>query len=106
VQQYVKINACVRQTNQQRYDKMASAGKVYVSVFSAEEGRRKPAPEIYRRALSLLSVAPQEAIYVDDRLKNVQGARQVGMHALHFTDSVGIRQEIRRLLALARETYE
>jgi type I restriction enzyme S subunit len=34
VQQYVKINACVRQTNQQRYDKMASAGKVYISKES------------------------------------------------------------------------
>ena len=69
-----------------------------VIVFSAEEGLSKPEPEIYRRALSRLDVVPQDAIYVDDRLKNVQGARQVGMHALHFADSVGVRQEIERLL--------
>jgi FMN phosphatase YigB (HAD superfamily) len=77
-----------------------------VSVFSAEEGTRKPDPEIYGRALSRLGVTPAEAIFVDDRLKNVQGARQVGMHALHFADSVEIRQEIQRLLCLAGQEHE
>jgi epoxide hydrolase-like predicted phosphatase len=77
-----------------------------VSVFSAEEGVRKPDPEIYERALSRLGVAPAEAIFVDDRLKNVEGARQVGMHALHYTDSVGVRQEIVRLLGQAGEIYK
>ena len=72
-------------------------------VFSAEEGVRKPDPEIYVRALSRLGVAPAEAIFVDDLLKNVEGARQVGMHALHFVDSAGVRQEIERLLGLAGE---
>ncbi len=77
-----------------------------VRVFSAEEGTRKPDPEIYRRALSRLGVAPAEAIFVDDRLKNVEGARQVGMRTLHFTDSVGVRQEIERLLGSAGEKHE
>ena len=69
-----------------------------VSVFSAEEGVRKPDPEIYKRALSRLGVTPQEAIFVDDRLKNVQGARQVGMQAIHFTDSDRVCCEILRLI--------
>jgi FMN phosphatase YigB (HAD superfamily) len=49
-----------------------------VSVFSAEEGTRKPDPEIYRLALSRLGVAPAEAIFVDDRLKNVEGRARWG----------------------------
>jgi putative hydrolase of the HAD superfamily len=76
-----------------------------VCVFSAEEGVRKPDPEIYVRALARLGVAAAEAIFVDDRLKNVEGARRVGMHALHYTDSVGVRQEIERLLGLAGEVH-
>ena len=76
-----------------------NSGLFDVIVFSAEEGQRKPEPAIYRRALSQLGVAPREAIYVDDRLKNIIGARQVGMHALRFTDSLGVRREIERLLA-------
>jgi putative hydrolase of the HAD superfamily len=75
-------------------------------VFSAEEGVRKPDTKIYRRALARLGVAPAEAIFVDDRLKNVEGARQVGMRALHFTDSVGVRQEIDRLVGSTGATYE
>ena len=69
-----------------------------VRVFSAEEGVRKPDPEIYMRALSRLGVAPQEAIFVDDRLKNVQGARQLGMQAIQFTDSDRVCCQIRRLI--------
>jgi epoxide hydrolase-like predicted phosphatase len=69
-----------------------------VSVFSAEEGLRKPDPEIYRRALSRLGVAPQEAIYVDDRPPNVEGASRIGMQAIQFTDSRAVRQEIQRLI--------
>ena len=77
-----------------------------ISVFSAEEGVRKPDPEIYERALARLGVSPAEAIFVDDRLKNVEGARQVGMHALHFVNSVGVRQEMVRLLGLAGEMHK
>jgi len=69
-----------------------------VSVFSAEESVQKPDPEIYGRALLRLEVAPQEAIFVDDTLRNVKGARLMGMHAILFTDSLKVREETTRLL--------
>ena len=69
-----------------------------VCVFSAEEGVRKPDPEIYRRALSRLDVAPQEAVFCDDRLPNVDGARRIGMHAFQFSNTHQTREEIVRLL--------
>jgi epoxide hydrolase-like predicted phosphatase len=69
-----------------------------VIVFSAEEGICKPEPEIYRRALARLGVEPHEATFVDDRVKNVEGARKVGIHAFRFTDSAAARQEIERLI--------
>jgi putative hydrolase of the HAD superfamily len=74
-------------------------GEVFdVLVFSAEEGVCKPSPEIFRRALSRLEVAPQEAIFVDDMSRNVEGARQIGIHSIHFTNSLAVREEIKRLL--------
>jgi len=75
-----------------------NSGVFDVSVFSAEEGIQKPHAEIYRRAVARLGVAPQEAVFVDDTLANVEGARLIGMRALHFRDSVGLRDEIGRLL--------
>jgi putative hydrolase of the HAD superfamily len=58
-----------------------------VIVFSAEEGVKKPDPEIYRRALARLGVDPQEAIFVDDRLTNIAGAQQIGMQAIHHVET-------------------
>ena len=69
-----------------------------VIVISAEERVRKPGAEIFRRALARLGVAPEEAVFVDDRLLNVEGARRVGMHAVHFTDPLEAREALQRLL--------
>jgi HAD superfamily hydrolase (TIGR01509 family) len=49
-------------------------------VFSEEIGVRKPAPEIFLRALDLLDVPPELAMFVGDRLDvDVQGAANLGM---------------------------
>ena len=49
-------------------------------VFSSEVGKRKPHPEIFERALDALEVAPEEALFVGDRLyEDVRGAGEVGM---------------------------
>jgi epoxide hydrolase-like predicted phosphatase len=65
-----------------------------VLVFSGEEGLQKPDPEIYRRALARLEVAPGEAIFVDDVLANVDGARAVGMAGIQFLSSAQVRAEL------------
>ena len=52
-------------------------------VFSAAIGVEKPDPRIFRYALELLDVAPEEALHVgDDQRQDVEGALAAGMHAL------------------------
>lgn len=52
------------------------------AVSSREHGYNKPHPSIFRAALSLLSVSPEEAIMVGDSYAHdVEGARAVGMKA-------------------------
>ena len=54
--------------------------RVDVAVFSDEIGARKPDARIFVRALSELGVAPEEAVFVGDRLvQDVGGAAAVGM---------------------------
>jgi HAD superfamily hydrolase (TIGR01549 family) len=65
-----------------------------VIVFSAEEGLMKPDPAIYHRTLSRLSVDPHEAVFVDDRLTNIAGAQQLGMHAIHHVETQHTIKEI------------
>ena len=58
-----------------------------VMVFSAEEGIAKPDAEIYRRTLARLDVHAHEALFLDDRVENVNTARAVGMQAIHVTSA-------------------
>jgi HAD superfamily hydrolase (TIGR01509 family) len=70
-----------------------------VQVYSDEVGARKPAPEIFLRALAELGVDPLDAMFVGDRLEaDVQGAAGVGMttvQALWFNadDTPGIEPD-------------
>lgn len=51
-----------------------------VMVFAEDVGVSKPRPEIFLRALDELGVAPENAMYVGDRLEtDVQGAANLGM---------------------------
>ncbi|MBN2550921.1 MAG: HAD family phosphatase [Anaerolineales bacterium] len=67
-------------------------------IISAEAGIMKPDPRIYHLALSRLGVEPQEAIFIDDFAHNVDGARAVQMHAIHFKNPAQARAELEALL--------
>ena len=59
---------------------MGLSERLDFSVFSSEVGRRKPDPAIFERALEALGVAPENALFVGDRLyEDVRGAAEVGM---------------------------
>jgi HAD superfamily hydrolase (TIGR01509 family) len=65
------------------------------ATISAEEGTMKPDPAIYQVALRRAGVAPHEALFVDDSLRNIEGARALGMQAIHYVDpELGRRQLI------------
>jgi putative hydrolase of the HAD superfamily len=53
-------------------------------IWSCEHGVIKPDAAIYRRCLEALGCEPQRALFFDDRPRNVEGARAVGMEAHVF----------------------
>ena len=59
-------------------------------VGSAYEGIMKPDARIFQRTLARLGRQPDEAIFVDDFMHNVEGARAVGMHAVHYTPDLDL----------------
>ena len=70
------------------------AGLVDAVVFSSEVGRRKPAREMYLAALDAIDVAPGDALFVGDRVReDYEGPRAVGMRAVictrHAVESPG-----------------
>jgi putative hydrolase of the HAD superfamily len=52
---------------------------------SSSVGKKKPDPEIFNYALKVGGVRPPEAVMIGDSLEaDVEGALNVGMHAIHF----------------------
>lgn len=68
-------------------------------VFSAEEGVKKPQAEIYSIVCKRLSAAPDELIFIDDRIANIEGARRRGMWAIEFSDLADVRIQIDEIIA-------
>jgi putative hydrolase of the HAD superfamily len=67
-------------------------------VDSAFVGLRKPEPEIYALALSRLGVEAGDCAFVDDTELNVDAARELGFHAVHFRDTAQAIAELDALL--------
>ena len=47
---------------------------------------RKPDEDIFRLALDIAQVRPEQAIYIDDRLLFVEVAQGMGIHSIHHED--------------------
>src|SRR5215831_5250040 len=71
-----------------------------VVVVSCEVGAAKPEPVIFEMCLSRLGVKPSQALFVDDRIVNIEGAARLGIQTFHFsgTDAVSrLAQSVRAL---------
>ena len=63
-------------------------------VVSGEEKLLKPDPAIYYLALDRFGLRPAQALFIDDRAINVEGALAVGMHAHLFTTAEDLRTRL------------
>jgi putative hydrolase of the HAD superfamily len=68
----------------------------YFDVFlsSCYLGVRKPDEAIYRLALSITQRVPKECIFVDDRELNLECAREMGMHTIHFQHAAQLEKDL------------
>jgi HAD superfamily hydrolase (TIGR01509 family) len=67
-------------------------------TYSYDVGIMKPQPGIYLAALEALGVEAGQAVFVDDFEKNVLGAREVGMLAVHFKSPGQAVREVEGIL--------
>lgn len=69
-------------------------------VVSGEEKTRKPFPEFYQRLLDRYNINPSEALFIDDNLRNVSAAEDLGINVIHFQSSEQLKKELKRLMTL------
>jgi putative hydrolase of the HAD superfamily len=65
-----------------------------VLVWSYQLHMAKPDPAIYHYVLKELGTQPEETLFIDDRLVNVEAARALGMPALEFTTVDRLRADL------------
>jgi len=65
-----------------------------VLVWSYQLLLAKPDPAIYHHTLGKLGVAPEEALFIDDKLENIEAAQKLGMRAIQFSTVDRLREDL------------
>ncbi len=78
---------------EKRFDEMFD-----VIVTSYNTGLAKPDPEIYRKVVEFLGVEAEECIYVEDRPKNLEPAKALGMAVVEYKNYGQFIKELDQLL--------
>lgn len=63
-------------------------------VVSGEEKTRKPFHEFYQRLLNRYNVNPVQALFIDDNLRNVKAAEELGITGIHFHSPGQLKEEL------------
>jgi 2-haloacid dehalogenase len=63
-------------------------------VVSGDVGLIKPDPAIFRLLIERRRIAPERALFIDDSLKNVLAARELGLIAHHFRSPEALAAEL------------
>ena len=63
-------------------------------LVSGEEKMRKPFPEFYQLLLDRFAIKKEEAIFIDDNLRNVEAAREFGIETIRFTTPDELKKEL------------
>ena len=63
-------------------------------IVSGDEKMLKPEARIYRLLCERYGVDPKDAVFIDDSVKNAEGAGAVGIHGIHFQGPERLEREL------------
>ena len=63
-------------------------------IISGRDFLIKPDPAIYELAISRFDLVPQETLFIDDRLDNIEAAQKLNFQTIHLTDPSSIQELI------------
>jgi 2-haloacid dehalogenase len=66
-------------------------------VVSGRIGLKKPDPQIFQFLCSKHSIVPQETVFIDDSVANIQSAAQLGFLALHYKSTEELENQLIKL---------
>lgn len=71
-------------------------------VVSGEEKTRKPFKEIYDLTLNRFGIKAENSLFIDDNLRNIQAANDIGIQVIHFTSPQSLKESLKNLNILAQ----
>ena len=66
--------------------------------LSSELGLSKDDPASYQQLTRLLTISAEKAVFIDDKLFNVEAAEAAGLHGIHFTSTDQTIKELSSLI--------
>ncbi|RIA09864.1 2-haloacid dehalogenase [Flavobacteriaceae bacterium MAR_2010_72] len=64
-------------------------------VVSGTEQTRKPFREIYELTLNRFNITAERAIFIDDNLRNINAANEIGINGIHFKNPEQLIDELK-----------
>lgn len=64
-------------------------------VMSGEEKNRKPFPEFYKVLLDRYQVKPEEALFIDDNVRNIKAAKELGIDSIPFVNPEQLNRDLK-----------
>ena len=72
---------------------------IFTGTYSVDSlGLNKKQPEAYLSLARLISVEPDEILFVDDKISNVEAAQSAGLQALQYTNNKVLIAELTKRL--------
>jgi len=84
-------------THRQCWDALEFMDHMDGGVLSYELKIIKPNPAIYQALLDQYGLKPEECVFIDDTLKNIIAANELGFYGIHAIDHETVLKELEKL---------
>jgi putative hydrolase of the HAD superfamily len=91
------INNESEELNRHRLDRFGLRDIFSAFFSSCWLGVLKPGRRIYQLALAMSQAAPELSVFIDDRERNLEPARDLGMRVIRYTDAPQLRADLAAL---------
>jgi FMN phosphatase YigB (HAD superfamily) len=91
------INNESKELNAYRLDTFQLRQYFNYFICSGYVHEMKPLPDIYRAAIDISGLPPEDALFIDDKQENCVAARAFGMNAIHFESPAQLRASLYQL---------
>ena len=91
------LNNESRELNDHRIDTFGLRKFFSAFMSSCYLGMRKPEEDIYRVAVDIIQHPPEQCVFIDDRLLNLECADRAGIQSIHFKNADQLRTSLNEL---------